>query len=176
MPGQALIVIDVQNDYFPDGQFPLADTAVTLARICSAIGRARANGVPVILIQHVSASAAPFFNAGTEGVGIHPDILAAAPDAVVVTKTRADSFAGTTLEAELSALGIEELLLCGMMTHNCVTHTAISPSAERYLVKILTDCCCTVSPMIHAIALNAIERRTRLVMSAEALPPVARAQ
>ena len=172
MSRQALIVIDVQNDYFPDGKFPQWNTAATLASITAAIGRARENDIPVILIQHVNAArlpAAPFFNEGTQGVAIHPDILAAAPDALIVTKTGADSFAGTSLESVLSGLAVEELLVCGMMTQNCVTHTAISGSAERYLGKVLTDCCTTVSQMIHAIALNAIASRVRLVESGAVL-------
>ena len=38
----------------------------------------------------------------------------------------------------------KELLICGMMTQNGVTHTAISKAAEKYRVAILTDCCTTV--------------------------------
>ena len=132
-PQRALIVIDLQNDYFPDGKFPLWNTEAVLAQVESAIARARAQGVPVILVQHIADApngAAPFFNAGTSGVELHPRILAAAPDAVVVTKAQADSFLNTTLEEKLAELGVEELLVCGMMTQNCVTHTAISRAAE----------------------------------------------
>ena len=94
---------------------------------------------------------------------IHPRILAAAPDAPIVVKQYADSFIDTTLEATLSALGVTELLVCGMMTQNCVTHTAISKSAEKYTVSIVTDCCTTVDEMIHGIALNAVSTRLPLV-------------
>ena len=90
-PQRALIVIDLQNDYFPDGKFPLWNTEAVLAQVESAIARARGQGVPVILVQHIADApngAAPFFNAGTSGVELHPRILAAAPDAVVVTKAQ----------------------------------------------------------------------------------------
>ena len=43
-----------------------------------------------------------------------------------------------------------------MMTQNCVNHTAMSNSAEKYKVKILPDCCTTVSEAIHMIALDAV--------------------
>jgi nicotinamidase-related amidase len=56
-----------------------------------------------------------------------------------------------------------------MMTQNCVTHTAISKSAEKYKVSVLPDCCTTVSEMIHRIALNALSTRVALVPSSEAL-------
>ena len=73
-PQRALIVIDLQNDYFPDGKFPLWNTEAVLAQVESAIARARAQGVPVILVQHIADApngAAPFFNAGTSGVELH---------------------------------------------------------------------------------------------------------
>jgi nicotinamidase-related amidase len=172
MSKKALIVIDLQNDYFPDGKFPLWNTDVVLVNTEAAIAKARTKNIPIILVQHVadaSKGIAPFFNAGTTGVDINPRILAAAPEGVIVTKSFADSFYHTILEETLSKLGIEELLVCGMMTQNCVTHTAISKAAEKYLVKILADCCTTVSQMIHLIALNAISTRIALMESSEAI-------
>lgn len=52
-----------------------------------------------------------------------------------------------------------------MMTQNCVTHTAISKAAEKYSVKILSDCCTSVSQMIHLIALKGVSTRVDLVES-----------
>lgn len=169
---RALIVIDIQKDYFADGAFPLWNAEETLAATEGAIRRARAAGTPVILVQHVADPAkgiAPFFNAGTPGVEIHPRILAAAPDAPVVAKSFADSFHKTALEGTLAGLGVSELLLCGMMTQNCVTHTALSKAAEKYTVSVLADCCTTVSQMLHLIALNALSTRVALPGAAEAL-------
>ena len=56
-----------------------------------------------------------------------------------------------------------------MMTQNCVTHTAISKSAEKYNVVILPDCCTTVDEMIHKIALHALSTRVALVPAGEAI-------
>lgn len=169
---QALLVIDLQNDYFPGGKFPLWNTDTTLETIVQTIGRAKQKGIAVIHIQHIADSSqgvAPFFNAGTTGADIHPRVLAAAPDAPIVVKAFADSFVGTTLEETLSKLGVTEIFVCGMMTQNCVTHTAISKSAEKYAVTVLPDACTTVSEMLHLIALHAISTRTRFVPSTEAI-------
>jgi nicotinamidase-related amidase len=169
---KALIVIDIQNDYFADGKFPLWNAIETLANTEAAIARAQQLGVPVVLVQHIAdpkAGISPFFNAGSTGVEIHPRIKAAAPQAPVVVKAFADSFHRTELEATLQRLGVNELLVCGMMTQNCVTHTAISKAAEKYTVSILPDCCTTVSQPIHLIALNAVSTRLALVPSLEAL-------
>jgi len=169
---KALLVIDIQNDYFPGGKYPLWNADATLVNIERAITSATAKGVPVILIQHVADPArgiAPFFNAGTEGVKIHPRILSVTKDAPVVVKGFADAFVKTDLEEILSGLGVTDLLVCGMMTQNCVTHTAISKSAEKYRVCIMPDCCTTVDAMIHNIALNAVSTRLPLVPSGVAL-------
>ena len=169
---KALLVIDPQNDYFPEGKFPLWNTDDVLESIERAIGKANAKNIPVVIIQHIANSEmgiAPFFNEGTTGADIHPRILAAAPNAPVVVKEFADSFEKTTLEETLTKLGVTELVICGMMTQNCVTHTAISKAAEKYSVTILPDCCTTVDEMIHNIALHAVSTRVNLVPSSEAL-------
>ncbi|WP_199102799.1 cysteine hydrolase family protein [Aquitalea sp. ASV11] len=169
---RALIVIDLQNDYFPDGKYPLWNSEAVLDNCVAAIERAHALDMPVILVQHVADSSkgiAPFFNAGSEGVAIHPRILAAAPQAPVVVKRAADSFHQTSLQATLDELGIHQLLLCGMMTQNCVTHTALSRTADKYEVAVLADCCTTVDQMLHAIALNALSIRVPLPTAAQAL-------
>ncbi len=169
---KALIVIDPQNDYFSGGAFPLWNADATLANILEAMVRAGESGIPVILVRHVadgSKGVAPFFNAGTCGVELHAAIQNAAGDARIVTKAFADSFLGTELEAILDGYGTEEILVCGMMTQNCVTHTAISKSAEKYRVTVLADCCATVSEIIHVIALSALSPRVRVVKAAEGL-------
>ncbi|MFN5529727.1 MAG: cysteine hydrolase family protein [Planctomycetaceae bacterium] len=167
---QALLLIDLQADYFPGGKFPLWNTEVVLENLERAIARAQAQGVPVIHIQHIARGGlAPFFLEGTPGADIHPRILAAAPKAPVVVKEFADSFEKTNLEATLTKLGVTDLLVCGMMTQNCVTHTAISKAAEKYNVTILPDCCTTVSEILHLIALHAVSTRVKLTPSSEAI-------
>lgn len=163
---QALLVIDIQNDYFPNGAFPLWNAEGTLDKVEQAIHKAQVQQIPVILIQHIADKArglSPFFNEDTEGVEIHPRILAAAPNAPIVIKHFADSFVNTELEVTLQDLGVDELLVCGMMTQNCVTHTAISKQAEKYQVSIIQDCCTTVTELLHLIALNAVSTRMKLV-------------
>lgn len=88
---KAPLVIDVQYDCFPGGKFPLWNTEAVLPNVERAVAKASASGVPVVHVQHVAPSAAPFFHGGRAGADIHPRILAAAPTAPVVVKAFADS-------------------------------------------------------------------------------------
>ncbi len=172
MSKPALLVIDLQNDYFPEGKFPLWNTEQTLSNVKLAIEKANQQNIPVIHIQHIADPAmglSPFFNEGTVGAEIHPQVLELAPQADVVVKSFADGFENTNLKEVLDKHGVNELLVCGMMTQNCVTHTAISKAAEEYKVSILMDCCTTVDEMIHNIALHAVSTRVPLVTVEQAL-------
>lgn len=164
---KALLVIDVQNDYFPGGKFPLWQPEAVLENVERTIQKAREQGIPVIQVQHVTGDDGPFFNKGTVGSEIHPRIRAAAPDAPVIVKEHADSFEKTTLDETLAKLGVTELIVCGMMTHNCVTHTSISKAAEKYKVAVLADCCTTVDELMHNLALHALSTRVKLVPVSE---------
>lgn len=173
MSQPALIVIDVQNDYFPGGAFTLWNAEAALTATERAIRQALARGLTVVHVQHVSDTStgpAPFFNPGTEGVQIHPRVQAAAPDAPVVVKQEADAFEGTGLHELLKARCVDELLLCGMMTQHCVTYTALSRQADAYRrVTVLQDAVTTVSEVVHEIALSGLGRRVALATVEQAL-------
>ena len=67
---KALLVIDVQNDYFSGGQFPLWNADIVLQNVEQAIAKAKAR-VPVVVIQHIANSElgiAFLFNKGTPGI------------------------------------------------------------------------------------------------------------
>ncbi|WJG23214.1 cysteine hydrolase family protein [Vibrio furnissii] len=163
MSHTALIVIDLQNDYFPAGAYPQYQAEQVLAHTLSAINIAQQRGWPVVLVQHVGGAEAPFFKAGSDGVQLHSALLAQAPASVVVEKQHADSFLNTTLSDVLRAQNIRELVVCGMMTQNCVTHTALSPAAGDYSVRVLSDACSAPDAMVHGIALRALSDRVPLI-------------
>jgi nicotinamidase-related amidase len=170
---QALIVIDVQNDYFAGGAFPLWNADAALDATEKAIHAASAKGMLVVLVQHVAKAppgAAPFFNADTEGVKIHPRVLAAAPQAPVVVKHYPDAFEDTTLHELLQARSVDELLVCGMMTQHCVTYTSLSPRAGDYRkLTVLRDAVTTLSETVNKLALGGLGRRVGMATVDEAL-------
>lgn len=162
---RTLLVIDIQTDYFAGGTLPLWQAEETEARIVAAIAKARAAGDKVVLVRHVSAQSSGLFAADGPGVTIRPAIVAAAGDAAVVTKQKADAFQDTDLAAQLE--GTDELLVCGMMTQNCVVFTALSRATDAFDVQVVGDLCTAPSEIVHKIALNALGSKTRLAAAAD---------
>jgi nicotinamidase-related amidase len=165
---RALLVIDIQNEYFPGGLFPLWQAEETEARVVAAIGAARAVGDRIVLVRHVSTAPSGLFAAEGAGVAIRPAILAAAGEAPVVTKHFADAFQDTDLARRLE--GVDELLVCGMMTQNCVVFTAMSRAADGYRIRVVGDLCAAPSEAVHRIALSALGSKTDVANAADIWP------
>jgi nicotinamidase-related amidase len=163
---RALIVIDIQNDYFPNGILPLHMAEEVEARIVAAVVRAKQAGDLVILVRHVSQAKTGLFANGGNGIAIRSAILNAAGEAPIVTKHVADAFQDTDLVEHLD--GVKELLVCGMMTQNCVVFTAMSRDAETFDVSVIGDLCAAPSEVVHRIALNALGSKLRVLEAAEA--------
>jgi len=165
---RALVVIDIQNDYFPGGVLPLHQAQEVEGWIAAAIGRAKAAGDRVVLVRHVSTAKEGLFAAEGAGVAIRPAILAAAGDAPVVTKQFADAFQETDLARHLD--GVKTLLVCGMMTQNCVVFTAMSQAAQAYDTSVIADLCAAPSDIVHKIALNALGSKLTLCTAKDLWP------
>jgi len=157
---RALIVIDVQNDYFAGGALPLWQAVETETRIVAAIGEARAAGDRVVLVRHLSTAPTGPFRPDTAGIAIRPMILDAAAGAPVVTKRFADAFQETDLPTQLA--GTRTLLVAGMMTQNCIVFTALSRMADAFDVQVVSDLCTAPTEPVHAIALRALASKVTL--------------
>jgi nicotinamidase-related amidase len=155
----ALVVIDIQNDYFPGGAFTLENAETACEAAVETIEQAKRDGWFIVGVQHSNPGGAPALVAGTEGAKIHPAIAAALGDAPVVTKRQADSFFETDLEQTLRGAGITDIYLLGMMTQNCVTHTALSPQAQGMNVHILAKGCAAPAQILSDVALQALSAR-----------------
>jgi len=119
MPKRALIVIDVQNEYFTGKmKIEYPPVAHSLPNILAAMRAAKAAGIPVVIVRHDAPEASPIFAKGSQTWELHPDI-AALPADLLVPKTKASAFEGTELRAWLAARGIDTITVVGYMTHNC---------------------------------------------------------
>ena len=140
---EALLIIDVQNDYFPGGANELARPFEAEKRIQALLAQSRACGRPVIYIQHFNPPDETFFLEGTFGAEISERIRPADHEKVIV-KRYPNSFLGTKLDDYLKSLQVDTLIICGMMTHMCVDTTVRAAMDHGYRVKLAADACATM--------------------------------
>jgi nicotinamidase-related amidase len=143
MPERALVIIDIQNDYFPGGKMELegADTAAAHAR--QALRGFREKSLPVFHVRHLSTRpGSTFFLPGTSGAEVHAAVRPQAGERVI-EKNFPNSFRGTELERALKDAGVKELVVAGMMTHMCVDASVRHAADLGYKVTLLGDACAT---------------------------------
>ena len=160
MTTRALIVIDVQNEYFTGAlQVTYPDPATSLANIARAMDAATAAGVPVIVIQHDAPESAPIFSVGSPGWQLH-DVVAVRPHDVLLHKTLPGSFTGTGLEEWLRERGIDTLTVTGYMTNMCVDTTSRQAAHLGLKVEVLADATGTLDYSNSAGAVSAEQIHT----------------
>jgi nicotinamidase-related amidase len=140
---QALLIVDIQNDYFPGGKMELVGSPEAAQRARELLQAARAAGAPVFHVQHVSTRpGATFFLPGTEGQRIHADVQPAEGE-TVITKNFPNSFRDTGLGDALRAAGVKRLVIAGMMTHMCIDATTRAAADAGYECVLAHDACAT---------------------------------
>jgi len=138
---RALIVVDIQNDYFPGGAFPLHAPELAAANAARLLDQFRTVQESVVHIQHVSdAPDAEFMIPGTLGVDLH-DAVTPVDGEPVIQKAQPNAFLGTDLEQRLRDGGIEQLVVCGMMTSMCVDATVRAAHDLGFAVTLAHDAC-----------------------------------
>lgn len=140
-PRRALIVIDVQQEYF-DG--PLAihypPREESLARIVEAIDAASSAGIPVVAVRHEYPEGAPVFATGSEGAQLHPEVeRRRGAGWKQITKDVASVFAGNDLVDWLKQHDVDTVTLVGYMTNNCIVGSAAAAEPLGLTVEVLRD-------------------------------------
>ena len=139
----ALVLIDIQNDYFPGGNMELVGSVEAGRKAAQALALFRTKNLPVFHIQHLSVQpGATFFIPETEGVKIHP-CVAPHPQESVIEKNFPNSFRNTVLLEKLRAAKAERIIVCGMMTHMCIDTTVRAAFDQGFSCILLQDACAT---------------------------------
>jgi nicotinamidase-related amidase len=139
----ALLIVDVQNDYFPGGRNELAGPIPAAEKARLLLDAFRERKMQVVHVRHESTRpGATFFLPGTTGAQIH-DSVKPLDGEIVVTKNFPNSFRGTELLSLLRNQDIERLVVCGMMTHMCVDSTARAAFDHGFQVLLAGDACAT---------------------------------
>jgi nicotinamidase-related amidase len=140
---QALLLVDIQNDYFPGGKMELAGMNEAAAQARTLLATFRQRHWPTYHVQHVSLrKGAPFFLPDTPGVEIH-ESLAPLPGEKVVIKHFPNSFRDTGLQEILAAAGVNKLIICGAMSHMCIDATTRAAADLGFSCTAIHDACAT---------------------------------
>ena len=139
----ALIIIDVQKDYFPGGKYPLVNPLEAAKNAYMLLQCFREHGGHHVHIQHISKEPdATFFISGDRGTDIH-DSVAHFEGEPIVYKHDPNAFLNTNLLGLLKSWEVERVVICGMMTHMCVDATARAASDLGFQVIVAEDACAT---------------------------------
>lgn len=139
----ALLVLEVQNDYFPNGRMPLEKATDACQKTQELVQVFRAKQLHTIYMQHTSTRPdAVHFLPCTKGVDIHPSIQPTKNE-TVIKKHYPNSFKDTNLLNHLIKHQINHLVVAGMMTHMCVDATIRAAYDLGFTCTVVSDACAT---------------------------------
>jgi nicotinamidase-related amidase len=139
----ALVLVDIQNDYFPGGKMELVGSPEACQRAELLLDGFRRTQQPVVFIQHIATRpGAAFFLANSIGVEIHP-VIKPKGNETVIQKHYPNSFRETFLLEHLLANHVSRLIICGMMTHMCVDATVRAAYDLGFECLVAGDACAT---------------------------------
>jgi nicotinamidase-related amidase len=140
---RALVIVDIQDDYFPGGAHPLSGPEAAAANARSLLESFRAVEAPLFHIQHVwDEPDAEFMRPGTPGVEINAAVAPAGGEPVI-QKAWPNAFRDTDLLERIRATGAGELVIVGMMTSMCVDATVRAAADLGFEVAVAHDACAT---------------------------------
>ncbi|PKN35297.1 MAG: cysteine hydrolase [Deltaproteobacteria bacterium HGW-Deltaproteobacteria-19] len=142
---RVLLLIDIQNDYFPGGKMELSGSAGAGEKAGVLLAAFRSRDLPVVHIQHVSIRpGSSFFLPDTEGVQVHASVQPREGEALF-QKYYPNSFRETPLLEHLRRLEARQLFIAGMMTHMCVDSTVRAAFDLGFACSLAHDACATRS-------------------------------
>ncbi len=163
---RALLVIDVQNEYFT-GKLPVTYPKGSLPNILRMMDAAVENGVPVIVVQHTAkATESPVFRKGSSEWQLHPDVISR-PFELLIEKNLPGSFTGTILEKWLRERDIDTVTISGYMTQMCCDTTARQANHLGFSVEFISDATATLSFTNEAGTVNDEELHRSILVTQE---------
>lgn len=137
----ALIIVDMQNDYFPNGKMPLVGPVEASQQAAYLLDYFRRVGWPVIHIQHIAVRpGATFFLPDTPGAAIHASVEPL-PGEPIIQKNFPNSFRETTLLDVLHEQQVNRLVICGMQTNMCVDAITRAAADFGFECIVAADAC-----------------------------------
>lgn len=174
---EALLLIDIQNDYFPGGKMELVSMEEAAKKAGELLKAFRTAGKPVFFIKHISTrSDATFFIPGTKGTDIHSSV-SPLPDETVIEKHSPNSFLQTELLSVLKEPDVTDLIICGAMSHMCIDTTVRAAKELGFKCTLIADACATrnlkfgeeilPAQTVHASFMAALDGMFATIMTAD---------
>ena len=136
----ALLVIDIQRGAFDGVRCPPIDSPERLVGHANRlVDAARAGQRPIVFIQHCESDPEAPFEEGSVHGQLHPSLVPGGEQEITLKKYASSAFENTDLDAQLKALLVHELIVCGRQSEFCVSNTARSALALGYRVQIAQD-------------------------------------
>lgn len=141
MTNRALIIIDLQNDYYPGGKWSLHNIETASSNAEKVLAKARSDGDLVIHIHHEFLNdEPPFFAPNSQGAEIHQDVQPLDTE-IRILKHKVNAFQDTDLKAQLDQHKIDEVTIIGAMSHMCIDAASRAASDFGYSVTVIEDAC-----------------------------------
>ncbi len=138
----ALVLIDHQGEYLPDGGLPLVGVEAAVAEIERLLELARRHAAPVFHIVHHGRPGARLFDPASPTAQIIKG-LEPVPGEEVIAKSLPNAFAGTDLHDRIQATGRRELVVAGFATHMCVSSTVRAALDLGYKTTVVASATAT---------------------------------
>jgi len=172
-----LILVDLQNDYFPGGKMELVNIEKAAENSQLLLSKFRKNDLPIVHIRHIATNSdATFFLPETKGVKINKMVTPYEKETVVV-KNYPNSFRETSLMEILQKKAINNLIICGAMSHMCIDATTRAAFDFGFNCIVAEDACATKDLIfkdkiikaseVHASFMSALSGTYAKVLSAK---------
>ncbi len=140
---RGLLLIDIQNDYFEGGKMSLVEMDRAAANARELLDDFRNRSLARFHIQHLSTRpGATFFVPDTPGAETHPSVMPETGERVI-RKNFPNSFRDTELLEALKESDVDELVICGAMSHMCIDATARAAFDLGFRCTVIDDACAT---------------------------------
>jgi len=157
MTDTALILVDIQNDYFDGGRWTLSKMDEASDNAAKVLAHARKAGNMIVHIHHeIPSDTAPFFRPGSAGAEIHAKVAPKDGEEVIL-KHKPNSFLNTRLQDTLSSRGITQLVIVGAMSQMCVDATTRAASDLGYKVSVVHNACAARDAEFDGVAVPAAQ-------------------
>jgi nicotinamidase/pyrazinamidase len=179
--GDALIIVDIQNDFCPGGALPIPEGDAVIPEVNVWIDSAVERGFPVYLSRDFHPAEHPSFTSqggtwpvhclqDTEGAAFHATLHVPEGASIVTKGVRFDqdqnsAFDQTGLAAHLAGKGVRRIWLAGLALDVCVLATALDSVAEGFTTMVLLDGCRAVSPEGRSEAIETLRRHGATLLS-----------